>query len=69
MPDGKFIAGAVFLKSLDSYIFLFSATLPEGRDTGAMSALLDGFIERHLGEAFLQELRFKGSCIFTVQKK
>lgn len=59
MPDGKFIAGAVFLKSLDSYIFLFSATLPEGRDTGAMSALLDGFIERHLGEAMI--LDFEGS--------
>ncbi|MFM7217983.1 MAG: GNAT family N-acetyltransferase [Flavobacteriales bacterium] len=52
-------AGAVFLRSPHGWIFLFSAVDPAGRSTGAMSALIDRFIERHAGESCV--LDFEGS--------
>jgi hypothetical protein len=57
--SGNLIAGAVFIKSTHSYIFLFSATNKEARDTGAMSALIDSFIMEHSTENLL--LDFEGS--------
>lgn len=57
--DNKLIAGAFFVKSLHEYIFLFSATTGEGRDSGAMSAVIDDFIRRHAGAPV--KLDFEGS--------
>lgn len=57
--SGEMMAGALFLRSGHGWIFLFSAVHPEGRKTGAMSALIDGFIERHAGESTF--LDFEGS--------
>ncbi|HRH65266.1 MAG TPA: GNAT family N-acetyltransferase [Bacteroidia bacterium] len=59
LPDGKFIAGAVVLRSMAGYILLFSATTPEGRETGAMSALIHSFIEKHSAEKMIFD--FEGS--------
>ena len=53
------IAGAIFLKSFRSYIFLFSATNEEAKEKGAMSLLIDSFIAEHSGEDKL--LDFEGS--------
>ena len=56
---GKLTAGALFLKSFHSYIFLFSATNTEAKQSGAMSLILDHFIERHQHEN--KVLDFEGS--------
>ena len=55
----KLIAGAVFIKSFHSYIFLFSATNNEAKETGAMSAIIDSFIKDHSKEN--NYLDFEGS--------
>lgn len=57
--SGKITAGAVFLKSFTSYIFLFSATGNEARESGSMSLIIDHFIEKHQQENKL--LDFEGS--------
>jgi hypothetical protein len=57
--DGTLQAGAVFLRSGHGWIFLFSAVHPDGRETGAMSALLERFISMHAGEKCV--LDFEGS--------
>ncbi len=56
---GDIIAGAVFLYSQSSYIFLFSATSKEARETGSMSLIIDHFIEKHQSED--KVLDFEGS--------
>ncbi|MFM8431384.1 MAG: hypothetical protein ACKOA1_01170, partial [Bacteroidota bacterium] len=48
--SGRLLAGAIFLRSGHGWIFFFSATHPLGRETGAMSSVIDRFIERHTGE-------------------
>lgn len=53
------IAGAAFIHSFSSYIFIFSATDQQARETGAMAAIIDHFIERHAGEQ--KFLDFEGS--------
>jgi hypothetical protein len=53
------IAGAVFLRSLRSYIFLFSAANEEAKENGSMSALIDSFIRDHSNE--IKYLDFEGS--------
>lgn len=55
----KNIAGAIFLKSFHSYIFLFSAVGNIGKQSGAMSLIIDHFIEKHQLENKL--LDFEGS--------
>jgi hypothetical protein len=57
--DKKLHAAALFLKSNQEYIFLFSATSEEGKKTGAMSLLIDSFIQYHENESML--LDFEGS--------
>jgi hypothetical protein len=57
--DSGLMAGAAFLESFSSYIFIFSAVNKEAREKGAMSHLIDHFIGKHSGsEKFLD---FEGS--------
>jgi hypothetical protein len=58
-PAGNWCAGAVFLKSFHEYIFLFSGTDIVGRNSGAMSSIIDHFIESHAAENTI--LDFEGS--------
>jgi hypothetical protein len=53
------IAGAIFLHSPHSYIFLFSAANAEAKENGSMSALIDNFIRHHDNE--IKYLDFEGS--------
>jgi hypothetical protein len=57
--NGRLLAGAMFLRSLHEHIFLFSATHPEARNTGALAAILDEFIRRQSGSP--RPLDFEGS--------
>ena len=57
--DKSLLAGAIFLNSVHSRIFLFSAVSEEGRKNGAMSMIIDNFIERHCGDD--KSLDFEGS--------
>ncbi len=59
--SGHLIAGAVFLKSFDAYIFLFSAIHPEARENGAMSSIINCFIEENARAC--KTLDFEGSMI------
>jgi hypothetical protein len=52
-------AGAVFLHSDHEYIFLFSAADEKARETGAMSLLIDAFIQEHCNSNM--QLDFEGS--------
>ncbi len=56
---GEVTAGAVFLYSHTSYIFLFSATSKEARESGSMSLIIDHFIEKHQSQD--KVLDFEGS--------
>ncbi len=58
-PSGTLLAGAIFIRSYHSFIFLFSATNAEAKETGAMSAIIDSFIHDHSGEN--KYLDFEGS--------
>jgi len=57
--QGKLIAGAVFLKSHQGYILLFTGLNQEGKETGCMSGLLSNFINEHSGRK--GTLDFEGS--------
>ena len=57
--SGILLAGAIFLRSYHSFIFLFSAANAEAKETGAMSAIIDSFICDHSGEN--KYLDFEGS--------
>jgi hypothetical protein len=57
--NGMLEAGAIFLHSNTSYIFLFSATGSRAKETGAMPLIIDAFIRSHAGEA--RVLDFEGS--------
>jgi hypothetical protein len=57
--EGKLDAGAIFLRSNHEYIFLFSATGKRGKDTGAMSFIIDRFIRTHCPAP--EQLDFEGS--------
>jgi hypothetical protein len=62
--QGELCAGAFFLKSYDSYIFLFSATNEESKEVGAMFMIIDQFIQKHAGERVI--LDFEGSNIKSL---
>jgi hypothetical protein len=62
--QGELCAGAFFLKSYDSYIFLFSATNEESKENGAMFMIIDQFIRKHAGERMI--LDFEGSNIKSL---
>jgi len=55
----RLISGAVFSRSYERYIFLFSAESPEGRDIHALAGIIDHFIRMHTGEKMW--LDFEGS--------
>jgi hypothetical protein len=57
--SGTLLAGAIFIRSYHSFIFLFSAANAEAKETGAMSAIIDSFIQNHCGEN--KYLDFEGS--------
>jgi len=57
--SNELLAGAVFIRSVHSWIFIFSATNDEGRNKGSMSRIIDRFIEKHEGESVY--LDFEGS--------
>jgi hypothetical protein len=59
--DGNIIAGAIFIHSYRSYIFLFSAVNQEAKNSGAMAGIIDHFIYTHSGEK--KYLDFEGSII------
>jgi len=58
-PSGDWCAGAAFLKSFHEYIFLFSGTDEAGRNAGAMSRIINQFIQSHANEN--AKLDFEGS--------
>ncbi len=57
--DGKLIAGAWFIESYSSYIFLFSAVNEEAKTHSVMSGIIDSFINQHIGDK--KVLDFEGS--------
>ncbi len=64
--EGELCAGAFFLKSYDSYIFLFSATNEESKENGAMFMIVDQFIRKHADEKII--LDFEGSNIKNLAR-
>jgi hypothetical protein len=58
LKDGL-CAGAIFLKSHQKAVFLFSAVSAEGRACGAMSLLIDSFIMQHASSQLT--IDFEGS--------
>lgn len=64
--DGVLCAGALFLRSFDSYIFLFSATNEESKKNGAMFFIVDQFIKKHANTEFT--LDFEGSNIKSLAR-
>lgn len=63
---GELCAGAFFLKSYDSYIFLFSATNEESKKNGAMFMIVDQFIRNHAELKIT--LDFEGSNIHSLAR-
>jgi hypothetical protein len=57
--NNELAAGVLFLKSNHEYILIFSAVNDIARDTGAMSFLVDHFIQSHQNEDM--NLDFEGS--------
>ncbi len=57
--DNNLCAGAIFIRDHHRFIFLFSATNKEARELGAMSYLIDSFIENHAATPAI--LDFEGS--------
>lgn len=57
--EGKLCAGVVWLVKGNRAIFLFSATDPQAKKTGAMFFLIDRFIQDHAGKKMI--LDFEGS--------
>jgi hypothetical protein len=66
LMDGKLVAACVFFHSNHEYIFLFSATDDKAKETGAMSAMIDHFIQQHVGENM--KIDFEGSMDAGVSR-
>lgn len=64
--NGKLNAGTFFLKSYNSYIFLFSATNEESKESGAMFKIIDQFITKHSNSNII--LDFEGSNIESLAR-
>ncbi|MCK4345205.1 MAG: hypothetical protein KAX05_07945 [Bacteroidales bacterium] len=64
--NGKYCAGAYFLFSMDSFVFLFSASSPESRENGAMFLIIDNFIKAKAGSNYL--IDFQGSNIESLAR-
>lgn len=65
-PFGNAVAGALFVHSNSSYIFLFSGVGKEGKENGALPAIIDHFIASHVPENKI--LDFEGSMIPTLAR-
>jgi len=57
--ENNLLASALFVKSKDRYIFLFSGLSEEGKQSGAMPFLIDRFIQDHCNSRII--LDFEGS--------
>jgi hypothetical protein len=57
--QNEICAGAIFLKSHQKAVFLFSAVSEEGRTNGSMTYIIDKFINEHAGSQLT--LDFEGS--------
>ncbi len=57
--DSKLDAGAIFLQSNHEYIFLFSATGEKAKESGAMTFIINHFIQSHCPDNM--QLDFEGS--------
>lgn len=57
--NGEYMAGAIFLKHNENAVFLFSGSNQEAKETGAMSLLIDNFINDNAGFPLI--LDFEGS--------
>ncbi len=57
--EGTLLSGAVFIKSFNRWIFLFSGTSDQGKAYSAMPFLLNAFIKQHCNSALF--LDFEGS--------
>jgi len=57
--NNDFCGGIVFYKSHQKAVWLFSGATPEARKTGAMSLLVDAFIQENAGKELV--LDFEGS--------
>ncbi len=64
--NGKLCAGAFFLQSYESFIFLFSASNDESKENGAMFLIIDHFIRKHSGNKTI--LDFEGSNIKSLAR-
>ncbi|MDP4274580.1 MAG: hypothetical protein Q8907_09910 [Bacteroidota bacterium] len=60
-PNGEPCGSAFFLSHAHRHIFLFSATNSKAKATGAMTLLIDSFIQREANQPV--ELDFEGSVI------
>ena len=59
-PTNDLCAGIVFFKSHHKVVLLFSGSTPEARSNGAMSLLIDHFIQENAGKELV--LDFEGSA-------
>ncbi|MCD4664974.1 MAG: hypothetical protein K8R68_06850, partial [Bacteroidales bacterium] len=64
--NNELCAGAIFLKSKNKMIFLFSGLTEEGRKTNALALLIDTFIKNHSQQHLT--LDFEGSNDFNLAR-
>jgi len=64
--EGNLSAGAFFIQSYDSYIFLFSATNAQSKANGAMFLIVDQLIRDHSEK--IRVLDFEGSNVASLAR-